>query len=106
MGLLNDVLFFPITGPVRGLRFIFEQIKERVDEELLSESSRIEEELMNLGTRYDLGEISEQEYIAQEEALLERLNAIRQEQEDWLETEDMESEADEAPTEDSDSTSE
>jgi len=106
MGLLSDVLLFPITGPARGLGFIFEQIKEQVDEALLSEGSRIEEELMGLGTRYELGDISEQEYAAQEEALLQQLNEIRKEQEDWLHTDEWESEADEAAIEDNDSADE
>ena len=30
MGLLSDVLLLPVTGPVRGLRFIAEQLKEQV----------------------------------------------------------------------------
>ena len=106
MGLLSDVLLFPITGPVRGLAFIFEQIKEQVDEELLGESSRIEEELMSLGLRYELGEISEQAYAEQETGLLERLNNIRAEQEYWLQTEEMEGKVDEAPLEHTESTDE
>jgi hypothetical protein len=110
MGLLSDVLLFPITGPARGLYFIFEQIKEQVDEELQNESIRIEDELMNLGMRYELGEISEQDYADQETALLERLNELRKEQEYWqtgeMEDEDMEDEADEAAVEERESTDE
>ncbi len=109
MGLISDLLLFPITGPARGLLFIVEQIKEQVDEELLGESSRIEGEILNLGMRYELGEITEQEYTEQEDALLEQLNELRKEQDSWLqgeETQEIESEADEAPIESSDATDE
>lgn len=95
MGLLSDLLLFPVTGPARGLLFIAEQIRDQVDEERLSESSDIEDELMSLAIRYELGELSEEAYAAQESALLERLNEARSEQEDWLEAEEVESEVDE-----------
>lgn len=99
MGLLSDLLLFPVTGPGRGLRFIAEQIRDQVDEERLSESSDIEDELMSLAIRYELGELSEEAYAEQESALLERLNEVRNEQEDWLEAEETESEVDEASVE-------
>jgi hypothetical protein len=97
MGLLSDILLLPVTGPVRGLHFIFEQVREQVDEEQLSESSNIADELMSLTLRCELGEISEQEYAEQETALLERLNEIRSDQEYWQETEETASEVDDPP---------
>jgi hypothetical protein len=78
MGLLSDLLLFPVTGPVRGFEFILEQIKEQADAVRLDEG-RVMAELMDLGLRRDLGEISDAEYTEQETALLERLNAIRAE---------------------------
>ncbi len=103
MGLLSDLLLFPVTGPARGLLFIAEQIRDQVDEERLSESSDIEDEFMSLAIRYELGELSEEAYAAQEAALLERLNEVRSGQEDWLEAEEVESEVDEATVESEDS---
>ncbi len=105
MGLISGVLLFPITGPARGLTFIFEQIKEQVDEELRAESSHIEEELLDLALRYEQGAITDQDYAAQETALLEQLNEIRKEQACWLQ-EDMENEGEQTPIEDSDATDE
>jgi Gas vesicle protein G len=86
MGLLSDVLLLPITGPVRGLRCIAEQIKEQVDAELdpQLEAEQVQAEIIRLSMRRDLGQISEDEYAAQETALLEQLNALLQ-----AETEDM-----------------
>lgn len=92
MGLLSDLLLLPVTGPARGLHFIFEQIREQVDEERLSESRQVEDELMSLAIRYELGELSEEAYAEQEAALIERLNEIRSEQDDWQETEEQETE--------------
>lgn len=76
MGVLTGLLLLPITGPARGLLFVLEQIKERVDAEQLDEGL-VEDDLMAISLRYELGEVSEADYFAQEAALLERLNAIR-----------------------------
>jgi hypothetical protein len=76
VGLLSGLLFLPVAGPLRGLQFIAEQIKAQADAELLDEG-RVEAELMELSVRFDLGEISEEDYAAQETALLERLDEIR-----------------------------
>ena len=96
MGLLSDVLLLPLMGPARGLYFILEQIRAQVDEEQLSQSSDIEDALMSLAMRYELGDLSEQAYAEQEAALLERLNEIRNSQEYGLLAEEGESGVDEA----------
>jgi hypothetical protein len=79
MGLLSDVLLLPVTGPVRGLRFIAEQVKEQVDAERdpRRRAEQVQAELMRLSVRRDLGQISADEYAAQEAALLAQLNALR-----------------------------
>jgi len=81
MGLLSDVLLLPVTGPVRGLRFIAAQIKEQVDAELdpRRRAEQVQAELIELSVHRDLGQISEDEYVAQEAALLEQLNALQAE---------------------------
>ena len=78
MGLLSDLLLLPVTGPVRGLRFIAEQIKEQVDAERdpARRAEQVQAELIRLSVRRDLGQISEDEYAAQEAALLAQLNAL------------------------------
>jgi hypothetical protein len=81
MGLLSDVLLLPITGPARGLRFIAERVKEQVDAELdpARRAEQVQAELIRLSVRRDLGQISADEYAAQEAALLAQLNALRAE---------------------------
>jgi hypothetical protein len=81
MGLLSDVLLLPVTGPVRGLRFIAEQVKEQVDAERdpARRAQQVQAELIRLSVQRDLGQISADEYAAQEAALLAQLNALRAE---------------------------
>lgn len=76
MGLLADVLLFPIVGPRRGLQFILEQIQERVDAEMF-DLGQVERKLIDLHLRYDLGEITEDEFSRRETELLQELNAVR-----------------------------
>ncbi len=74
---LRNLLLAPITLPVKGLLFVFEKIAEAVDQERLDED-KVRGVLMELQLRYELEEMSEEEYLEQEEELLEWLNAIRE----------------------------
>ncbi len=76
MGLLS-VLAFPVLGPVKGLAWLAEKIAEEADREMFDET-RVRSALLELQTRYDLGETTEDAYAEQEAALLRRLNAIRE----------------------------
>jgi hypothetical protein len=69
------MLTFPVLGPIYGVNWIAEQIAEQVEQELYDESA-VRKKLMELEQRYDLEEISEEEYMQCEEALLERLRMI------------------------------
>lgn len=97
MGLLRGLLLLPITGPARGLRFILEQIQERVDAEMLDEG-RIQRELLDLNLRYDLGGMAEVEFTAREDELLEELNAIRTHKELLAQSDEMTSGVEEGGT--------
>ena len=79
MGLLSDLLLLPVMGPVRGLRFIAAQVKEEVDAEVdpARRAEQVQAELIRLSVQRDLGQISEDDYVAREAALLEQLNALQ-----------------------------
>jgi uncharacterized membrane protein len=77
MGFLMDLLTFPILGPIKGVIWIAEKVAEQAEKELYDED-KVRGQLMELEVRYDLGEISEEEYMAAEETLLERLRVIRE----------------------------
>lgn len=72
MFLIDDLL----TLPVKGFLGIFKKIHEMAEQEL-SDETYLREKLMALRLRFELDEISEEEYSQQERELLERLDAAR-----------------------------
>jgi hypothetical protein len=76
MGLLSNILFFPITGPVAGIKWSLRKVAQVVDEELTDDSS-IKQELMELQMQLELGDIDDAEYVAREAELMARLREVR-----------------------------
>ncbi|MEW6375291.1 MAG: gas vesicle protein GvpG [Thermodesulfobacteriota bacterium] len=72
MLLIDDLLMLPL----KGFWGIFKRIHEMVEQEL-SDETYIREKLMTLRLRFELGEITEEEYSEQEKELLARLDAAR-----------------------------
>lgn len=72
MFLIDDILLVPLKGVI----WLGKKINEVAKKEL-SDEGRIKEKLMELQLRFELDEISEEEYKKQEAELLERLDAIR-----------------------------
>lgn len=62
-----------LTAPVSGLLWIAETIEEKALAEQQKEN--LHKKLMALQLQFDLGEISEAEFITQEQALLEAIAA-------------------------------
>ena len=77
MGLLKHLLFWPVTGPKFLLDFSMETVHDVVREELTDDSA-IKAELMELHIRLELGEIDDDQYVAEEAVLMKRLRAIRE----------------------------
>ena len=77
MGILFDLLSFPVTGPLKGLLWIAEKVKDQAEGEIYNEDN-IRGQLMERELHLDLGEITEDEYMAAEEELLARLRVIRE----------------------------
>ena len=77
MGLLSTILFFPITGPVKGIRWSLGKVQRVVEEELTDDSS-IKQELMELQMQLELGDIDDAEYVRREAELMQRLREIRE----------------------------
>ncbi|HEX6964526.1 MAG TPA: gas vesicle protein GvpG [Gemmatimonadaceae bacterium] len=76
MGLLTNLLFFPITGPVAGIKWSLGKVQRVVEEELVDDSA-IKEELMALQMELELGDIDDDEYLRREAQLMERLREVR-----------------------------
>lgn len=75
MLLVDDILF----SPVKGIMWIFRQIHELAEEELAGEADRIRESLTELYMQLETGEITEEEFEQQEAVLLDRLDALDEE---------------------------
>lgn len=75
--MLLRLLTAPVTLPFSGFRFILTQVAEMAERELLDEE-RIREDLLLLQIRLDDGEITEEEYLAQEAEIMARLRAARE----------------------------
>lgn len=83
MGLISDVVLLPITGPVRGLRFVLEAIQDELEAEMLNEQ-KIQGALLELDLRHEARQVSDAEYEQQQSELMERLNQVRAYKEEML----------------------
>jgi uncharacterized membrane protein len=72
MLIIDDILL----SPLKGLVFLGKKIDEIIQKEM-SDEGKIKERLMELQLRYEMDEISEEEYDRQEEELLNLLEQIR-----------------------------
>jgi hypothetical protein len=72
MFLIDDILL----APVNGFKFIMRQIQQLADKELNDESV-IKEQLLELQLRFELEEISDEDYAEAERELFARLRAIK-----------------------------
>lgn len=69
------LLFAPITAPFDGLLWIAEQIQQRVDADL-DDQENLKKKLLALQLAFDMGDIPEEEFDEQEEALLLAIQAL------------------------------
>jgi hypothetical protein len=76
VGLLANILFFPVTGPVAGIRWALGKVQTVVEDELTDDSS-VKQELMELQMLLELGDIDDAEYVEREAALMLRLREVR-----------------------------
>ena len=71
-------MFILDTILIGGLRFVFDKIATAVDTEL-NDEAHLNEQLLAAGMRYELGEISEDDYDALYSDITGRLRVIREE---------------------------
>ncbi|MEO6877161.1 MAG: gas vesicle protein GvpG [Gemmatimonadaceae bacterium] len=76
MGLLSKVLFFPVTGPVAGIRWSLGKVVEAAEEEL-TDDAPIKQDLMELQLKLELGDIDDDEYLRREADLMVRFREVR-----------------------------
>jgi hypothetical protein len=74
--ILDDLLMLPLKLPVAGFNWIMKQIQTMADEELLNDQPW-KERLIELQMRLELGEISEEDYVQEEQVVFQALRDIR-----------------------------
>ncbi len=74
--LLLDVLTMPVLGVPRLVHWVAKEFAEEVERQELDEG-KLQGQLLDLQMRYELGEIDDEQYAAEERVLLERLSYIR-----------------------------
>jgi len=79
MFLIDDILLAPLNGII----WLGKKINEVAEKEF-SDEGLIKEKLMQLQFRFEIDEISEENYNRQEKELLERLEAIRKAKEEGV----------------------
>ena len=77
MGILKHVLFWPVTGPVAGIRWSLNKVLNVVEEEL-TDDQPVKQDLMALQMKLELGEIDDDQYVAEEAAIMSRLREVRE----------------------------
>lgn len=77
MGLISNVVFFPVTAPVAGIRWVLGKVQQVAEEEL-TDDTPIKQELMELQMLVELGEVDDAEYVAREADIMRRLREVRE----------------------------
>ena len=74
--LLDDILLLPLKGPIAGFKWVMNTIQKMADEELMNDQPW-KERLIELQMRLEVGEITEEEYTAEEAVVFQALRDIR-----------------------------
>ena len=74
--ILDDLLMLPLKLPVAGFNWIMKQIQTMADEELNNDQVW-KERLIELQMMLEVGDISEEEYAAEEAQVFQALRDIR-----------------------------
>src|SRR5919202_1662436 len=74
--MLFKLLGAPLTLPVAGMKFVFQQVADLADAELNDEST-VHEQLLLLQVQLEDGDIDEDEYLEREAELMQRLRDIK-----------------------------
>jgi uncharacterized membrane protein len=76
MSILGSIIALPVAGPLGALQWLARQVAEQALQQML-DPARIEQALRLLERRLDTGEITEDEFEAEESRLLAELMQMR-----------------------------
>ena len=74
--LIDDLLLLPIKGPIAGVRWVLRQIQTMADDELYNDQVWTER-LIELQMMLETGEITEEQFTAEEAQVFQALRDIR-----------------------------
>jgi hypothetical protein len=74
--MLFKLLGAPITLPMAGMKFVFQQIADLADQELYDESA-VRDQLLLLQVQLEEGDVDEDEFVEREAELLARLREVK-----------------------------
>jgi hypothetical protein len=94
--LLDDLLLLPFKAPVSGFRWVMKQIQTMADNEMMDDQVW-KERLIELQMKLELGEISEEDFAAEEAIVFQRLREIRMMREEMAREYEREAGADDEP---------
>ena len=69
MGLLTNLLFFPVTGPVAGIKWVLGKVQQVAEEEI-TDDAPIKQDLMELEMLREVGDISDAEFVEREAQIM------------------------------------
>jgi len=79
--MLLKLLLAPVIGPIEGVAWIADQILEQADIST-NDAESLQKQLLALQLSFDMGEIPEDEFMAQEEEILLALQALEDDEDD------------------------
>lgn len=79
--MLLKLLFAPVLGPIEGVAWIADKVLEQADIST-NDTESLQKQLLALQLSFDMGDISEDEFIVQEEEILLALQALEDDEED------------------------
>lgn len=73
-----ELLLAPVTAPIGGVTWIADKILEQAEGDL-DDAEKLQKQLLALQLAFDMGDISEEDFEAQEEELLLAIQALADE---------------------------
>jgi hypothetical protein len=79
--MLLKLLFAPVLGPIEGVAWIADKILEQADMPT-NDAESLQKQLLTLQLSFDMGDISEEDFVIQEEEILLALQALEDDEDE------------------------
>ncbi|WOD38715.1 gas vesicle protein GvpG [Nodosilinea sp. E11] len=79
--MLLKLLFAPVLGPIEGVSWVANKLLEQADVST-NDLESLQKQLLALQLAFDMGELSEEDFEAQEEEILMAIQAAEDEEDD------------------------